>query len=165
MTSALGDSVFAGSYSDSLYSVTCDVRFPHAVPPEIFTSATIQFDFINVQGEWSVLIEHCPCFIPKAIQVTCNVKFPPALPPEISPQPCTIQLDFMNVHVQVGWSVLICTLPYLKLSCSQRSGKASLYKAIHFSVTCDVRFPHAVPAEISLQPQSNLLIVRCSIGS
>ena len=35
VTSALGNSVFAGSYSDSLYSVTCDVRFPHAVPPEI----------------------------------------------------------------------------------------------------------------------------------
>ena len=132
VTSALGNSVFAGSYSDSLYSVTCDVRFPHAVPPEIFTSATIQFDFINVQVEWSVLIAHCPCFIPKAkaIQVTCNVKFPPALPPEISLQPCTIQLDFMNV--QVEWSVLICTLPYLKLSCSQRSGKAILLRRFTF---------------------------------
>ena len=43
--------------------------------------------------------------------------------------------------------------------------KSYIIKAIHFSVTCYVRFPHAVPAEISLQPQSNLLIVRCSIGS
>jgi len=35
--------------------------------------------------------------------------------------------------------------------------KSYNYKAIHFSVACDVRFPYAVPAEISLQPQSNLL--------